>query len=71
MKPSYNKMERQEGAKARAAIYDKLNTQQKLAALPATGSERQRTRLMARIAKENMAVVEKAAAKAAKVDKKK
>lgn len=59
-------MERQEGAKARAAIYAKLTTQQKLAGLGATGSERQRVRLMDRLAKENLAVVEKAVAKVAK-----
>ncbi len=60
------KIERQEGAKARAALYDKLTTQQKLSQLIPDGSNRQRIRLMDRLAKENMAVVEKAEKKAEK-----
>ena len=58
-----DKIERQEGAKVRAALYSKLTTQQKLAGLIPGGSNRQRERLMARLAAENLEIVMRASKK--------
>ncbi len=70
MKPSYNRVNRQKSAAARKERYDKLTTQQKLEVLNRTEPEpkaaHQRARLMGRIAKENLAIVAKAVAKAEK-----
>ncbi len=76
MKPSYNRANRQKSANARKEKYDKLTTQQKLEKhidtvggpqrLVGNAGVRQLDKLMARIAKENLAVVAKASAKAEK-----
>jgi len=55
---------RRSAAQLRQAAYDTLTTQQKLTRLNdtvgPTGATRQRTRLLAKLAKENLAVVQKA-----------
>ena len=54
------KIRRQERAKARLEVYEALTTQQKLSGLIPGGSNKQRAKLMAKLAAENLAVVAKA-----------
>lgn len=63
-KTTFPQLERRRAAaKLRQAAYDKLSLQEKLNGLIPGGSNRQRERLMAQLAKQNMAVVLKAEAK--------
>ena len=64
------RIERQAGAKVRRELYEKLTTQQKLEKLNLyagkTGGMRQRAKLEAKLAAENLAVVTKAQKKTKK-----